>query len=718
MTRTPSQTTSIDPEVVAAERLFRGGQLARAEDMLQRLTSREGAPAKAFELLAYIRGNQGRMEECADLLRRAAALPDCPPEVFFYLGRVQLQRGEFRAAIDSFEQSIRRAGPFFEALHELGVAHTELQEHDGALRAFRAAELKNPNSPTLLGNLGNALASLRRYGEALACYDRALKLDAQMAGTWTDRGFTLDQLGRQDEALDSYRRALAIQPDFAPAWLNQATTLWSRKRYPEAIESFEALLRIDPRKDYVPGYLLHLRMMVCDWKDWDAQVQRLVSRIEAGERAATPFVLMATPASSEVLLASARIFAQDHCPPQKSPPFERPAAAAAAAAAERRIRVGYFSSDFREHATSQLMARLFECHDRTRFEWFGYSLNARKDAMTARVAAAFDHFVEVGARTDLEIARMARADDIDIAIDLNGFTSGYRSNIFAHRAAPVQINYLGFPGSMGCGFMDYLIADRNLIAAGEFVHYAEQIVLLPDCYQPNDDERVVAQASSTREALGLPPQAFVFACFNNNYKITPDVFDIWMRLLSAVPDSVLWLFKGNDRAKAALEHEAQARGVDPARIVWAARMSQPDHLERHRHADLFLDTFHYNAHTTCSDALWTGLPVLTLAGATLPSRVGASLLHAIGMPELVTHRVEDYERLAIRLATSRAELAALRDRLIANRRQSPLFDTPRFARQLEAAYAAIWQRCRAGLPPTHLQVGPTGVELVSDDAAH
>jgi protein O-GlcNAc transferase len=291
-------------------------------------------------------------------------------------------------------------------------------------------------------------------------------------------------------------------------------------------------------------------------------------------------------------------------------------------------------------------------------------------------------------------------------VDLNGFTEGERTGIFARRAAPVQVNYLGYPGTMGCDYMDYIVADATLIPPGEYDCYAEKVVVLPDSYQANDNTKRIAEAVTTREHMGLPPHGFVFACFNSNFKITPVVFDVWMRLLRSVPDSVLWLFQGNADARRAMEAEARQRGVEPERIVWAPRMpSLADHLARHAHADLFLDTFHFNAHTTASDALWGGLPVLTLAGATFASRVGASLLYAVGLPELVTRSVDEYEALALSLAASPQRLAELRGRLLANRKTMPLFDSPLFARRIEAAYEAMWDRHQRGLAPDHIRIG-------------
>jgi predicted O-linked N-acetylglucosamine transferase (SPINDLY family) len=323
--------------------------------------------------------------------------------------------------------------------------------------------------------------------------------------------------------------------------------------------------------------------------------------------------------------------------------------------------------------------------------------------MTQRIAAAFDHFTDVSGRTDEEVARLMRAAGIDIAVDLHGFTQGYRTNIFARRPAPIQVNFLGFPGSMGCEYIDYIVADATLIRPEEYGDYAEKVVTLPDSYQPNDNTKAIASPAPGRESLGLPRDAFVFACFNNNYKITPDAFDVWMRLLASLPGSVLWLLASNEQAKASLQAQALARGIDAGRIVWAQPLPLPLHLARHAHADLFLDTFHYGAHTTCSDALWAGLPVLTLEGPTFASRVSASLLKAANLPELVTNSVGDYEELAKALAASPQRLGELRNRLQRNPRDLPLFDTPRFAKHLEAAYVAMADRWRRGLPPDHIR---------------
>ncbi len=693
--------TVTQQQLVLAQHYFRNGQTEIAENLLRNLIKGEGrTEPKAYELLAYVHGNRGQLAHCEELLLQASRLPGVSAEASFYLGRVQLQQGRHEAAIAAFEASIRVAGEFFEARHELGVAFSAIGEPAQALAWFLKAAQMKPQVAELQFNIGCTLDALSRFDEALQHYDRAVKLQPRAAHAWSNRGATLTELGRFPEAMASYGQALALAPQDVSCLINKATTLQAMKRPAEALSCYEEAMRLAPDTDYLRGTWLHAKMAVCDWDGLEDAFQDIEARVQRGEKASPPFVLFSTPARSETLLVGARTYAND-----KYPARPAPTSAPAARAPDGRIRVGYFSADFRNHATSQLMARLFECHDRNRFEWFGFSFGRpAHDAMRARVAASFDHFVDVADRDDAGIATLAREKGLDIAVDLNGFTQHARPGIFAHRAAPVQVNYLAFPGTMGCGYIDYIVADETLIHADEHVHYQEQVVTLPDSYQATDNTRCIAGAAQSRGDHGLPAQGFVFACFNNSYKITRQVYDVWMRLLQNVPDSVLWLLWSNDAAKARLQSEATARGVDPGRIVWAPRIDLPEHLARHAQADLFLDTFHYNAHTTCSDALWAGLPVLTLEGSTFPSRVSASLLKAMGLPELVTQDVKGYEAEALALATSPERLAELRKCLALQRSATPLFDTPRFARHLEAAFHAMWDRQRQGLPPNAIRI--------------
>lgn len=370
-----------------------------------------------------------------------------------------------------------------------------------------------------------------------------------------------------------------------------------------------------------------------------------------------------------------------------------------------KIRLGYVSTDFREHATAHLIAELFEVHDRARFEIFAYSLGQDDQSnMRARLAGSFDHFLSCEDHADVETARMIADAEIDILVDLNGFTRGARTNVFAHRPAPIQVNYLGYAGTMAAPYIDYIIGDAITLTNADQAAYSEKLVTLPHCYQPNDRRRFIADDGITRRDWGLPEEQIVFCCFNNSYKILPATFTCWMRILTAVEGSVLWLLADNQTAMQNLRKEAEARQIDPSRLIFAERTKPAQHLARHRLADLFLDTLPYNGHTTASDALWAGLPVLTQSGKTFAGRVAASLLSAVGLPKLIAQTTEEYERLAIQLATCPDVLAGIKAALAQNRTTAPLFDTVLYARHIEAAYRLMYERYRAGLAPDHICV--------------
>ena len=691
--------SALSPVLAQAEQLFRSGRAPQAEAMLRTVIDKPDAPARAFELLAFIRGNQGDLAGCEHYLARAVALPACSAEAHFYLGRVRLQRGSAREAIACFEWAIREAGEFFEALHEIGVAHSATGDHALALAAFERAARINDRVPELQLNLGSCLLALQRPQQAVVHFERALKLQPQLARAWSERAMALAELGRLDDALASCDRALQFAPQDVYASMNNVALLARAGDADATREALSRLAQLPADTGYLRGYWLHDRMLACRWDGYPLLLQETCNRVLAGEQAAEPFALLPTGAEPAVLLACAKRYARDQAVAAPGPaPASRDVTA-------RRLRIGYFSSGFGPHPTSQLIARLFECHDRTRVECFGFSFGPPiSEPLGRRVMQSLDHFAEVANRDDAQIAALAREAGIDIAIDLNGYIEGSRPGIFAHRAAPLQASYLGYPGTMGADFIDYILADAVVIRPDEQRFYSEKVVRLPGSYQCNDDLAEIAPCAFTREQAGLPSDGLVFACFNNNYKITPDVFEVWMRLLSAVPGSVLWLLEGHAGAPSSLAAEARRCGVDPSRIVWAKRSSHGEHLSRHALADLFLDTFHYNAHTTCSDALRAGLPVLTLEGNTFAARVASSLLGAMGLPELVTHDAASYEARALELARSPQQLAAVRSKLLRQRESSGVFDARGFTRRFEAACEAIWARHVAGLPPEAIDV--------------
>jgi predicted O-linked N-acetylglucosamine transferase (SPINDLY family) len=580
------------------------------------------------------------------------------------------------------------------ALLNLGRAQSAQGRIEDGLRSYDAALVLLPGDFNGWCERAMLLAEQQQYREAQESFEKALALQPDASGTWSDLGVVLIGLRAYPQALAACDRALALDEDNAKAWANRALALGSLKRHEEAIAAYETALQIDPQTPYAPGALAWRKRIVCDWREHAAFAERIERGISAGERTVEPFPFLFLSDRAEYQLDCARIYVRDKYPPRGTPLWsgER--------YRHQRIRLAYVSADFREHATSHLLAGLLEKHDRSRFEVFGISIGpVESSPMASRIRAAFEHFMHVHEQADTAIAALLRSREIDIAVDLMGFTTFCRPGVFAMRPCPVQVNYLGFPATTGAPYIDYIIADRQLIPVGEEGCFAEKVVYLPDTYQVNDSKRPIAERALTRAEAGLPRGAFVFCCFNQICKITSAVFDVWMRLLIKVPGSVLWLLEDNAAASCNLRREAQSRGVASDRIIFARRANADEHLARQRLADLFLDTLPYNAHTTASDALWAGLPLITCRGATFAGRVASSLLCAVGLPELITHSLEEYEARALELATSPGPLAELRAKLARNRTTRPLFDTDRFRTHIEAAYAIMWQRCQTGEPP-------------------
>jgi predicted O-linked N-acetylglucosamine transferase (SPINDLY family) len=483
---------------------------------------------------------------------------------------------------------------------------------------------------------------------------------------------------------------LAARPDDVLSLYNRAALFSQAKRYREAASDLEALVALEPDFPLGRGLLLNARLHLCDWTDLERQREGIAAALGRGVPAIHPFGLLLISDSPAAQLECARLhIAATH--PARAPIYN----------GERyghdKLRVAYLSSDFYEHATSYLMAGVFEEHDRGQFEIFGISYGSTDgSAIRARIANACTRFIDVRERDDASVARLLRDLEIDIAVDLKGHTGGARTSILAHRPCPVQVNYLGYPGSMGADYIDYLIADETVIPPEQRAFYSERIVYLPDTYQPNDRARPVAPDRVTRRDAGLPEDAFVFCCFNGSQKILPPVFESWMRILSRAENAVLWLLHDNDEAAANLRREAQARFIAPERLIFARHEAQDRHLARLRLADLVLDTLPYGAHTTASDALWAGVPVLTHLGSAFAGRVAASLVKAAGLPELIARSAHDYESMAQAFAAQPARLAAIREKLARNRETSPLFDTVRMTRHLEAAYETMWRRHQSG----------------------
>ena len=618
---------------------------------------------------------------------------------------IALQRtGRLAEAERLYHDILKKQPGHPDAMHLLGLVRHQQGRYREALELIEKAVRASPRSASALANQGASLQALRRHDEAIAAYDRALALRPSDAKALSNRGFALIELRRFDEAVASYRRVVALKPDCAEAHCHLGELLKAQGKLREAIACFDRAVVLEPENSVALAGWFHERQNICDWSGYresEARV-RIAVAVRVQPSPGVPFRLLTLSSTPEEQLACARHIAAK-------------IAASKAAVLPRlqprpgeRIRLGYLSADFREHPVALLLAGLIERHDRQSFEVLGYSCGPDdRSATRACLAGAFDRFVDIGMMPRRQAAELIHADGVHILIDLTGYTQLSRTAILAHRPAPIQVNFLGYPGTMGADFIDYIIVDRFVVPDDQQPFYTERLVHLPHCYQPSDTGREIANPAPSRAECGLPEEGFVFCCFNTSYKITPAFFDIWMRLLNAVPGSVLWLVARNAIVVDNLRREATRRGVAADRLVFTLPAPMPLYLGRLALADLFLDTLPYNAGATANDALWAGLPVLTCAGKTYAGRMAGALLKAVGLTELITTSLEEYAALALRLAQKPEMLAQLRARLAQNRATHPLFDTECFTRNLEAAYGRMWETWNAGQAPAAFSVSPS-----------
>jgi protein O-GlcNAc transferase len=703
------------------------GKYEEAEAQFAKATALDPSAAEIWANRGNNQISLGRPERALEFLSRALAITPDFPEALYNRAKLLADAGRLEEALAGYERCTALVPRFADAINNRGVILAKLGRHEEALACYerclalapRAADTLNnrgnllaamgrhaaalasydaslavaPNAADTLVNRANLLVALRRFAEALAGYDAALRVAPNAPDVLERRGHVLAALGRNEEAVASLERCLALAPRHAAAWAALIGLLVDRKRFEEARAAIEKLLSVAPDADFARGYLAFVKLSVCDWADLAETLAALEDQVRHAKALTLPFHGILTLASPQDQLLCARARTAFEFPrvlPRLAPTRYD----------HERIRLAYLSADFHDHATAYLLAGLIEQHDRSRFEVIGVSFGPDDGSATQhRIRGAFDHFLDVRGSSDLAAAELIRKHEADIAIDLKGFTGGCRPGILAPHPAPVQAAYLGFPGTMGSDFIDYIIADRWVIPPDAHRFYAENVVTLPASYQCTDDKRAIAATGPTRVEAGLPAYGFVFGSFNHTFKIMPEVFDVWMRLLTAVEGSVLWQLADHPAARRNLRAEAERRGVSGNRIVFADRVLPENHLARHGLADLFLDTLPCCAHTTASDALWAGMPLLTCVGTTFTGRVATSLLEAIGMPELATASLAEYEALALTLAREPDRLAVLKAKIAVNRRTHPLFDTARFCRGIEAAYAQMHMRQCRGEPP-------------------
>jgi predicted O-linked N-acetylglucosamine transferase (SPINDLY family) len=642
----------------------------------------------------------GKIGDALASFDRALAIEPNAAKACFNRGNALKALKRLDEAIASYGKAVALRPDFAAAYNNRGNALLELGQADAAAADFDKAIAIDPLFVQAYCNLAGALIDLRRFSDAFNASGKALQLAPQSAAAWVVQGDALRNANRFADALTAYDKASALEPQRADGWFGRARVLNELRRHTEAADCYRKLLAIDPDYEFAKGGLLYEKMLSADWRDFAPMVAEIRADIAAGKKAVEPFCYQAVTNSLADTKRCAEIYCRSKCPPQPTK----------VRSGERhqngKIRVGYVSGELRGHVVARLLVELLERHDKSRFELFAFDNGDDDGSKTrGRIVGALDSVIDISTLDTPRAAAAIKDNQIDILVNLNGHYGRSRTDIFSWRAAPVQVNYLGFSGTMGADFMDYILADRYVIPEGSEAHYSEKVVSLPDSFQPSDSKRVIADELPSRSSLGLPERGLVFCCFNNTFKITPDIFDIWMRLLGQIDDGVLWLPFDNDQVVDHLRKEAAARGVAAERLVFSRRTEHlADYFARYRIADLFLDTFPFNAGATANDALWSGLPLLTCSGDTYPARLSGSLLQALGLPELITRSLSDYEALALKLARDRALLGSLRQKLAENRNSWPLFDMARLTRHVEAAYGAMWQRHQAGLPPESFAV--------------
>ena len=676
----------------------------------------------------------GMFEESINSLKKALHLNPDYLEANYNLGSTYLELKQFNRALEQFKKTLSLNPLYLAAHNNLGIVYKELGQYDESIKSYKKALSIDSNYAEVHNNLGNTLKLMGKSDDAINCYKKTLEINPDYYEAHNNLGVTLmrkgqinesvlcykkalslknnfnhalnnlgiayNLLGRLDDSKKSYEEVILMNPNNAEAISNLGNLMIDLKDFDSASSNYEKAYELDSKIPFNLGNLLHTKMHLIAWKDNEKYLDEIILRLKNREKIIDPFSLLAIIDDPELHKNAAQIYIDDKYPVNLDLPkiglYSR----------HKKIRIGYFSPDFRVHPVANLTAELYEIHDRSKFEVYAFSFGPDTgDEMNLRIKAGVDYFHDVRTMSHKEVASLSRSLELDIAIDLGGFTQDTRTEIFAMQAAPIQVNYLGYSSTMGADYMNYIIADKTLIPENKQKYYSEKIVYLPDSFMVNDTKNKISKRVFTRQEVGLPEKGFVFSCFNHHYKITPSVFECWMRILTKVDESVLWLSDGNTTGIDNLKKEARKNNIDESRLIIAPRLDlREDHLNRIKLADLFLDTLPYNAHATTSDALQVGLPVLTQIGESFASRVAASLINSVDMPELITESQEEYEELAIELATSPDKLNAIKDKLQVKLISSPLYNTPLYTKHLEAAYLEMYERYQERLEPEHIYV--------------
>jgi predicted O-linked N-acetylglucosamine transferase (SPINDLY family) len=690
------QPENSEPYVVLGNLLRLAENHAEAIAAYSRALQLKAEQPVALARLGDLLLQAGNIAEARAHCRRALEIDPLCEEARSLERRILASTGSVEQIEASLKARVRSPAELARSLDELGTFLRGERRYEEAVVAYQRAILADPGRADTMFNLALAYEGLGQAENALASYQAGLQIEPDRAEAYANVGCLLRAMDMPTGAIQALEHAIALDPKLAVAHYNLAVTLKQRERFGEALEAFRKCVACAPGSVVNLFELVNMRRVLCDWDGLDEQERLCLDLFRKKDAAIAPFLLISSSSSRADQLEAARRYIKA-CEVPAAMQFKHDRSIGGD---RRRIRLGFLSCDFFEHATMMLLIEVLENLDRDRFELFGYCFSPDDgSALRVRTIGAFEHFTSICGLSNRQAADAILADGIDILIDLKGYTKDARPEILAYRPAPIQVNYLGYPATMGAAFIDYILADAIVAPMAHQEHYTERIVHLPHCYQPNDRQRKISDESLTRVEFGLPEHGFVFCSFNNSYKLNAKMFDIWMRLLRTVPESVLWVLVPSDICQENLRREAASRGVDPQRIVFAKRQPAARHLARHRLADLFLDVIPCNAHTTASDALWAGLPVLTCVGETFAGRVAASLLTAMNLPDLVTTSLEAYEQMALTLALDQGKLNQIRNKLARERNTSPLFDSVRYTRNLERSFEMMVKIWRSGGAP-------------------
>ena len=692
----------LDVNLKKAVSLFKNGNLNEAEKICNDLKKKDPNNLINLNLLGIILFQKKEFSNSIKIIKESISLNFKQAETHNNLGIVNLEIKNFINAIEAFKNSIKINPNFNEAYINIGVALKEINKNQEAIEYWEKAIQLKKNNPRAYNNIGNVYFEMNKPEISIDYYNNAISFDNKFYNAYFNRGNAKQKMNLLNESIKDYNEAIRINNNYVEAYVARGNSLRNMDKLSDTLKDYEKGYKLNPNYQNLYGNIFFIKKNLCDWKNYKNEYLFLNNNIQEENKIINPFISLSTFNSSEIQ----KKIAKEHF--QKK--FKKKIGLSKNILFKNlknkdKIKVGYYSSDFKNHAMSQLLAGLFETHNRDEFEIIGFSLIQNKsDEIKERIIKSFDTFIDVSTKSEKEIAEISRNLDIDIAVDLMGYTKSNRFEIFIEKCAPIQINFLGYPGTLGSDCIDYIIADKTLISKEDEKHYSEKIIYLPDTYQSNDSKRIISEKKFSRKDFNLPDDKFIFCCFNKKYKIDPNIFELWMNILKKVDNSVLWLLDDENESTTNLIYETKLRDVDPKRIIFSKKIPTHEHLARHSLADLFLDTFPYGAHTTASDALWSGLPLITKKGNSFASRVASSLLKAISIEELIASNDQEYQDLAVKLATDKEQLNLIKDKLLRNIKTEPLFNTALFTSNIEKAYKLVNKKFVKNLPIENIEI--------------